>query len=186
MGMEQDDQDRAPFQPPESVSVDVIADEVGIDAYHDAATTLLRTQLDTINSLTTKANTALSVGSAVLPLTLGILRAIDDDPSTWVLSFVCLAAAAYVMLVGFWFAATSSRALAQTSPDLTEMSAYLESGEYHGYILKLWTANAYHEATDDNARSIRARSEYIAYAEFALIAECGLLAIGGVLSLALS
>jgi hypothetical protein len=185
MGAERDLPEREPFHPPEAVSVDVISDQAGIDAYHDAAVLLLKNQLDAIGSITTKANTALSVGSAVLPLTIGILRALSDGPSAWVLTFVCLATAAYVVLVGFWFAATSRQSLGSAGPDLTEMNAYLESGGYEGYVLKLWTANAYHEATEFNQHRIDEQSQYVSYAEFALIAECGLLAIGSVLGLAL-
>jgi len=173
------------FQPPDQVSVDVLADTIGIDAYYDASVRLLDAQLDAINSLTTKANTSLSVGSAVLPLTIGILRTLEGRPSGMLLFFICLAASAYVILVGFWYLATTNRSFAQASPDLTEMNAYLESGEYAGYVLKLWSANAYHEATEANTNRIVEQSQHVGYAEFALIAECGLLAIGSVLSLAL-
>jgi hypothetical protein len=185
MDREQPEREPDGFEPPESVSVDVIADEAGIDAYYDATVLLLKNQLDAIGSLTSKANTAISIGSAVLPLTIGILRALSDGPSTWVLTFVCLATAAYVVLVGFWFAATSSTILGPIGPELNEMNAYLESGEYAGYILRLWTANAYHETTELNRHRIDEQSQYVGYAEFALIAECGLLVIGSVLSLAL-
>ncbi len=171
------------FQAPESVSADVIEDEVGIQVYLDTCINLLANQLDAISSLDNKSNTTLSVGSAVLPLSLGIIRAIEEDPPLIVLFPVCLAAAAYVVLVGFWFLATARNQGAQVDPNLTEMSAYLESGDYQGIVLKLWAANAYHESTETNANLLATKGAMVSYAQYALIVECGLLAFAGVCGL---
>ena len=105
------------FRSPEQVSLDVIEDDVGIQIYLETCINLLKNQLDAISSLDAKSNTTLSVGSAVLPLSLGIIRAIETDPPVIVLFPVCLAAAAYVILVGFWFLATARNQGAQVDPN---------------------------------------------------------------------
>jgi len=171
------------FHSPDSVSLDVIEDEVGIQIYYDTCVNLLKNQLDAIGSLDAKSNTTLSVGSAVLPLSLGIIRAIEENPPMIVLMPVCLAAAAYVVLVGFWFLATARNQGAQVDPNLTEMSVYLESGDYQGIVLKLWAANAYHESTETNADLLAIKGAMVSYAQYALIVECGLLAFAGVCGL---
>jgi len=152
--------------------------------FHDAAVKRLDIQIGSDDALDAKAWNALSIGSAILPITFGLLGLsnIEIPWPAWI--FVCLAGAAYAALIGHAWLITISTYRLRIGGPITELRAYTESEEYPADGLLLWLAREYEVATTANEKTLFRKAMYVGRACYALYLESAFLSVAAVITLA--
>src|SRR3712207_6511753 len=75
----------------------------GEEVFYNLAVQRLDQQMAQIDTLDNKANTVLSIGSAILPITAGLLVVNNQDPSYLQQLLVTLSVISYLVLVVLWY-----------------------------------------------------------------------------------
>ena len=154
-----------------------------IAVYHDAVLKRLDIQIGRWDQLNGKAHNALSIGSAILPITFGLLGVSAYDVPLAAKAFLVLAVVAYFVLIGCsWFILGTTSRIAIGAPT-SVLHQHLEEGIYTGDGLQLWVAEEYDSSTRQNESALFRKATYVGRANYALYAESALLAIGGIVTL---
>jgi hypothetical protein len=123
--------------------------------FRDAALKFLDVQISTNDVLDSKIAAAVSVGSAVLPLSFGLSRLSQTPPTYWTERWFLGAVLCYIALLFTAFLASRLREL-EYRPNLAVLEGY--SDEYDGEALLWWVASEYRASTDANARLLRRKA----------------------------
>jgi hypothetical protein len=154
-----------------------------IAVYHDAALKRLDIQIGRWDQLDGKAHNALSIGSAILPITFGLLGVSSFDVPLGAKVILVLAVVAYFVLLGCsWLILRTTSRMAVGAP-MSVLHQYLEEGIYTGDGLLLWVDEEYDSSTRQNEGTLFRKTTYVGRANFALYAESTLLAIAGIVTL---
>jgi hypothetical protein len=156
-----------------------------VSVFHDAAVKRLDIQITSNDALDSKAWNALSIGSAILPITFGLLGLSEIDVP-WP-AWICLGLAglAFGALLAHAWTITFGAYSMRTGGPITELREHTESGEYPGEGLLLWLAREYESATTANEATIFRKSKYVGRACAALYLEIGFLSLAAVFTLVL-
>jgi hypothetical protein len=156
-----------------------------VAVFHDAAVKRLDIQIGFVDALDSKAWNALSIGSAILPITFGLLGLSDIDVP-WP-AWICLGLAglAFASLLAHAWTITFGAYSMRTGGPITELREHTESGEYPAEGLLLWLAREYESATTANEATIFRKSKYVGRACAALYLESAFLSLAAVFTLVL-
>lgn len=154
-----------------------------ISVFHDAAIRRLDVQIGIWDSLEGKAHNVLSIGSAILPITLGLLSASSFDVPLLAAILLVLAVLAYFALLACsWLILRASDRISVGEP-LAMLHEHMESGLYSGEGLQLWVAEESEVSVRANDAELLIRAKHVGCASYSLYAESGLLALAGILTL---
>ena len=169
-----DDSSESPDSEPTPVSV-----------FHNAAVKRLDIQIGSNEALDSKAWNALSIGSAILPITFGLLG-LSEIHVPWP-AWICLGLSglAFAALLAHAWTITFGAYSVRTGGPITELREYTESGEYPGEGLLLWLAREYESATTANEATIFRKSKYVGRACAALYLESAFLSLAAIFTLIL-
>ncbi len=168
-------QSPTPPQPPPTVD-----DPLPESVFHDAAVRFLEVQFSVNNLLDTRNGTTFSVGSTILPVTVGLLNLgttrIPDS------AIVCLVVAlgCYVLLLGCSWRASAIRGL-EHRPHLPTLGTYVE--DYFGRALQRWVAQEYLKSTEANRNILAVKGRWLGVASALLYVEGFFLSIAALLTL---
>lgn len=162
----------------------VVSDITPIAVFHEAALKRLDIQIGTFHALDSKAATALSIGSVILPITFGLLGFSEVDIPLAGAIALGLAGVSYAVLLGYaWLINSRTISLLAGEP-ITILSAYVDTREFPGEGLQLWLAKGYEDATVTNEETLFLKARYVGRANNTLYAESLFLSIAAVLTLA--
>lgn len=154
-----------------------------IAVYHDAALKRLDIQTGLWDRLDEKAHNALSIGSAILPITFGLLSVSSFEVPRGAEVILVLAVVAYFVLLGCsWFILRTTSRMAIGVP-ISALYQHLKGGTYTGEGLQLWVAEEYDASTQQNEGVLFRKAKYVGRANYALYTESALLAIAGIVTL---
>ena len=177
MGQETDDQSGATGKPTPNADGDSVA------VFLDATTKRLDIQFSSHVALDSKVGNVLSVGSAILPVTFGLLGLSEADVPIIAAVFLVLAGAAYSVLLGLsWLIVRRASGLA-TGAQIGVLREHIDSREYTGDALRLWVAKEYASSISRNEQILFQQAKYVGRACYALYVESALLSLAGVISL---
>ena len=171
-----DEDNEAPF-----TSAELATSPVSV--FHDAATKRLDILIGADDALDSKAWSALSIGSAILPVTFGLLGLSNLDIPWMAWVFLGLAGASYGVLLAHAWMITSGTYRLRTGGPIAELRQHLESREYSGEGLLLWLAQEYDLAIRANEGSISKKATYVGRASYAVYLESALLTIAAIITL---
>jgi hypothetical protein len=159
------------------------ADGDSVAVFLDTATKRLDIQFSSHVALDSKVGNVLSVGSAILPITFGLLGLSNADVPLVAAIFLVLACAAYGVLLGLsWLIVSRASGLATGAP-IGVLRGHVDSREYTGEALRLWVAKEYASSISRNERILFQQAKYVGRACYALYVESALLSLAGVISL---
>ncbi|MDP9366703.1 MAG: hypothetical protein M3Q03_00260 [Chloroflexota bacterium] len=168
-----------PAPPPDQQappSADASRDAPSADqVFRDAALNFLGVQVSTHDTLDTKAAGALSVGSTLLPLTVGLLTLLGESSihiSSEVVILLVAATFFYLGLLAFWWRASMVRGV-EYRPNIATLEHH--SNAYSGEVLRRWVAEEYAASIRDNAPELSRKARYVGVAVTALVVEVILL-----------
>ncbi len=170
-----------------NISGNVTLDPDGalVTVFLDAATRRLDTQFSTFVALDAKIANVLSVGSAILPVTFGLLGLSKADLPLTAAMFLVLAGVAYVVLLSLsWLTVSKAGGLA-AGAQIGVLRAHVESAEYTDKGLRFWVAKEYESSIQRNEKVLFLKVKYVGRASYALYVESALLSLAGVVSLLL-
>jgi hypothetical protein len=154
-----------------------------VTVFLDAAVKRLDFQFSTDDLLDSRAANTLSVGSAILPITFGILGLSRTTVPEVAALFLVLAGAAYVVLLGLsWLTVSKAGGLAAGAP-IGVLRAHLDSTQYSAEGIRYWVAKEYEASVSRNERILFRKVKYVGLASYALYIESALLSLAGVVSL---
>jgi len=158
-------------------------DSAAVTVFLDAATKRLDIQFNTHVALDNKLGNVLSVGSAILPITFGLLGLSNTDVPIAAAIFLIGAGIAYGVLLGLSWVVVRRTANLAAGAQIGVLRAHLESGEYTGEGLRQWVANEYEGSIRENEEILFRKARYVGSASYALYLESALLSLAGVVSL---
>ena len=158
-------------------------DVTPISVFHEAAREQLEIQIGAFNALDTKAWNALSIGSAILPITFGLLGVGNVDIP--LLGAVALGFAVIAYAVVLWYAwrITSRTDRLRTGELITSLSNHVDNREISSEGLRLWLARGYERAIIANEDTLLHKATYVGRASNALYAESLFLSLAAILTL---
>ena len=154
-----------------------------VRVFRAAAPTRLDVQFNTHVALDNKLGNVLSVGSAILPITFGLLGLSHTDVPIAAAIFLIGAGTAYGVLLGLSWVVVRRTANLAAGAQIGVLRAHLESGEYTGEGLRQWVANEYEGSIRGNEEILFRKARYVGSASYALYLESALLSLAGVVSL---
>jgi hypothetical protein len=159
------------------------ADGDSVTVFLDAATKRLDIQISTHVALDSKLGNVLSVGSAILPITFGLLGLSETDVPHSAAIFLVLAGVAYAALLALsWLTVARTSGMATGAP-IGVLREHVAEKEYAGEALRLWVAEEYESSIARNERVLYLHSTYVGRASYALYLESAFLSLAGVVSL---
>lgn len=173
----------------EGVSVGDAASVAGseltpIAVFHEAAIKRLDIQIGTFHALDSKAATALSIGSVILPITFGLLGFSNIDIPLAGAIALGLAGASYAVLLGCAWLINRQTDLLVAGAPITILSEYVDARAFPADGLQRWLAQGYEDATVINEETLFLKTKYVGRANNALYAESLFLSLAAVLTLA--
>lgn len=156
------------------------SEETPARVFYDAATRFLDVQISTNHELDSKGGNIFSVGSAVLPVTFGLLSLSPNSVPRWAIVALVLALIAYGCLLICGWRASTFRGL-EYRPDLQTLDEYRH--EYDGDTLLQWVATEYMESTKVNEWQLERKARWTGAANTALYAEGVFLSVAAILTL---
>jgi hypothetical protein len=156
-----------------------------IAMYHEAAVKRLEIQIGTFDALDAKAWNALSIGSAILPITFGLLgfSKVAIPGVAWIV--LSLAGVSYAALLGLsWVITRRTYRIAVGAP-ITTLRDHVAGQEYTGEGLQLWLANEYELSTTQNETTLLNKARFVVGASYALYLESAFLSLAAVATLIL-
>jgi hypothetical protein len=154
-----------------------------VTVFLDAATKRLDIQISTHVALDSKLGNVLSVGSAILPITFGLLGLSETDVPLGAAVFLVLAGVAYAVLLALsWLTVAKTSGMATAAP-IGVLREHTARKEYTEEALRLWVAEEYEASIARNERVLYWHSTYVGRASYALYLESAFLSLAGVVSL---
>jgi hypothetical protein len=121
-----------------------------VTVFHDAATKRLDIQISTHVALDSKLGNVLTVGSAILPITFGLLGLSETDVPLSAAVFLVLAGVAYAVLLALsWLTVARTSGMATGAP-ISVIREHVARKQYSGEELRLWTAEEYESSIARN------------------------------------
>lgn len=159
------------------------ADISSVRIFLEAATKRLDIQFAAHAALDARAANTMSVGSAILPITFGLLGLGSLEAPAVATACLLLACGAYAKLLGFsWLIVRKTDTLA-AGPQLTVLRGHLASGEYSPDGLGLWVAGEYETSATQNEQTLFSKAAYVGRASYALYIESALLSAAAIVTL---
>jgi hypothetical protein len=159
------------------------ADITPIALLYEAARKQLEIQIGVFEALDTKAWNALSIGSAILPITFGLLGVSDVEIPLVGAFPLGLAVIAYAgLLWNAWLITTRTGQL-RAGESITTLSHYVDNRHFPAEGLQLWLARGYRNASVANEDTLLQKAKYVGRASNALYAESLFLSIAAILIL---
>jgi hypothetical protein len=159
------------------------SDATLVSVFLDAATKRLDFQFSTDDALDSRAANVLSIGSAILPITFGLLGISGADVPLVAAIFLVLAGVAYVVLLALsWLTVSKTGSLAAGAP-IGVLRRHVDGMEYSGEGLRYWVAKEYEASVSRNERILYHKVKYVGLANYALYVQSAFLSLAGVISL---
>jgi hypothetical protein len=169
----------------EDTDTDAATEISPIEVFYEAAAKQLEIQIGAFNALDAKAWNALSIGSAILPITFGLLGVSDVDIPLLGAVALGLAVVAYAILLWHAWRITSRTDRLRAGEPITTLSNFVDTREFSGEGLQLWLTRGYERATIANEDTLLRKAIYVGRASNALYAESLFLSIAAILILIL-
>lgn len=150
------------------------------EVFHDAAVRFLDVQITTDDTLDRQNATVISVGSAVLPVTVGLLGLSERVIPTEAAATLSIALACYFLLLLCSWRGSRFRGL-EFRPHLPTLREH--SDNYEGSELRWWVALEYVDSTEVNRVSLEQKARWIGAANTLLYLEAFLLSLAALLTL---
>jgi hypothetical protein len=143
--------------------VQVVAEpEATARAFHDAALQTLNVHIETFDKIDVRVSTTLTVGSAILPLTYGLLSLSQINHASLTSFSLKVAVFWYVVMLVFALTANSIRLVSyRPDPETLERNSEL----YDDAILLEWVAREYVASVKENAPKLLQKSKWAGGAE---------------------
>lgn len=177
MGQESGDQPNTAGNVPSNADGDTAT------VFLNTATKRLDIQFSTYAALDAKAANVLSVGSAILPITFGLLGLGNVNVPAIAATLLVLAGLAYAALLGLSWLTVSRTAGLAAGARINVLRGHVESREYPSDALSLWVAEEYESSIAHNEQILYQKVKYVGRASYALYVESALLSLAGVISL---
>lgn len=160
-----------------------VSEVTPIAVFYEAAVKQLEIQTGTFDTLDAKAWNALSIGSAILPITFGLLGIGDVNiPLVGALA-LGLAVLAYALLLGYVWRITTKTDRFRAGERISTLSDHVDNGSFSGESLQLWIARGYKNASLANEDTLLRKARYVGRASNALFAKSLFLSIAAILTL---
>lgn len=126
---------------------------------------------------------ALTAGTAILPLTIGLVGIVSDDPAWFETALLVGAIVAYGVLVVSSLALLRYTTMSYRPNPISALENVRKFPEHPIRILQVWAANEYCEATRENAPRLAKRRALVIAALVAYHMEAALLAIAALFAM---
>ena len=113
------------------------SDVTPIALFHEVASKQLDIQISAFNALDSKAWNALSIGSAILPITFGLLGVSNVDILLLGAIALGLAVVAYAILPWYAWRITTTTSRLRAGEPVSALSNYVDNREFSGEGLQL-------------------------------------------------